>query len=71
MNLAWTVEYTVQTGRARIVSFELFLPLTSSRAAKSGIDGRVFGGVAIITTLVFAASGLAVVISWFRSPWFA
>ena len=58
MNLAWTVEYTVQNGRARTVSFELFLPLTGSRAAESDIDGRVFGVVAIITTLVFAASGL-------------
>ena len=55
MNLAWTVEYTVQTGRARTVSFELFLPLIGLRAAESGIDGRFFGVVAIISTLVFAA----------------
>ena len=61
----------VNTGRAWTVSFELFLPLTGSRAAESGIDGRVFGVVAIITMLVFAARGLAVVISWFRSPRFA
>ena len=45
---------------------ELFLPLTGLRAAESDIDSCVFGGVAIITTLVFAASGLAVVIFNFR-----
>ena len=68
MNLAWTVEYVVQTGRAWIVPFEWFLPLTGIRAAKSSIDGRVFGFVAIILTLVFAVSGIAIVISWFGSP---
>ena len=68
VNLAWMVEYTVQTGRAQTVYFELFLPLTGIRVAKSGIDGRVFGVVAIISMLVFATLGLAVVISWFRSP---
>ena len=49
----------------------MFLPLTGIRAAESGFDGHVFGVVAIIMTLVFAASGLAVVISGFRSSRFA
>ena len=61
------VEYTVQTRRVWTVSFELFLPLTGIRGAESGIDGRVFNVVAIISTLVFAVSGLAVVISGCRS----
>ena len=55
------------TGRARTISFELFLPLTGIRAAGSSVDGRVFGVIIIISTLMVAASGLAVVISWFRS----
>ena len=62
MNLAWTVEYAVQTGRARIVLFEWLFPLTGLRATESGIDDRVFGVIAIIVTLVFVASGLAVAI---------
>ena len=71
VNLAWTVEYAVQTGRARIVSFEWFLLLTGLRAAESGIDNRVFGAIAIVLTLVFAASGLTAVIYGFRSSRFA
>ena len=68
MNLTWTVEYTVQTRRARTVSFKWLLPLTRLGATESNIDGRVFGVIAIISTLVFDALGLDVVISWFRSP---
>ena len=41
--------------------------MTGLGATESGIDGRVFGVVAIISTLVFAASGLAVVIIGCRS----
>ena len=70
VNLAWTVEYAVQIGCTRIVSFEWFLSLAGLRAAKSGVDGRVFDAIAIVSTLVFAASGLAVVISRFRSSMF-
>ena len=62
MNLAWTVEYKVQTGRAQIVPFEWLFTLTGVRATESGIDGRVFGVIAIIATLVSIASGLAVAI---------
>ena len=60
----------IQIGRARIVSFEWFLPMASNRSAKSGIDSRVFGAIAIVSTLEYAASGLAVVIPGFRSSWF-
>ena len=63
MNLAWTVEYMDQTWRARIVPFEWLFPLTGLRALESGIDGRVFGIIAVIAMLVFVASGLAVAIS--------
>ena len=63
MNLAWTVEYAVQTGWARIVIFEWLFPLTGLRATESGIDCRVFNVIAIVAMLVPVASGLAVVIS--------
>ena len=63
MNLAWTVEYAVQTGRAWIGLFEWLLPLIGLRATESDIDGYDFSVIAIIATLVFVASGLAVAIS--------
>ena len=63
VNLTWAVEYTVQTGRARTVSFQLFLPLIGLRAAESGIDGRVFGVVAIVPSLVCVASWLAIIVT--------
>ena len=63
MDLAWSIEYAVQTGRARIVSFKWLFPLTRFGATESGIDGRVFGVIAIIVTLVSVALGLAVAIS--------
>ena len=63
MNLAWTVEYAVQTGRAQIVIFEWLFPLTGFRATESSINDRVLGVIAIIATLVSVVSGLAVSIS--------
>ena len=60
----------VQTGRARIVSFKWLFSLTGLGATESGIDGRVFGVIAIILTLVSIALGLAVAISGFRSARF-
>ena len=63
MNLAWTVEYALQTGRTRILIFEWPIPLTGLRATKSGIDCRIFGAFTIFAALVFVASGFAVAIS--------
>ena len=57
------VQYLVQTRRAYILSFEWLFPLTGLRATESGIDGRVFGVIGVIPTLVFVASGLVVAIS--------
>jgi len=62
MNLTQAIKYAVQTGRVRIVSFEWLFPLTGLIATESGIDGRVFGVIAIFATLVFVASGLAIAI---------
>ena len=71
MDLTWTIEYAVQTGRARIVSLKWLLPLTRLRATESGVDHRVFGIVAIISTLVSIASGLAVAVFGFGGARFA
>ena len=71
MDLTWTIEYAVQTGRARIVSFIWLLPLTGLRATESGIDRRVFGVITVVSTLMPIAPGLAVAVSSFRSARFA
>ena len=71
MDLAWSIEYAVQTGQAQIISFKWLLPLTGLRATKSVVDRRVFGVVTIVSTLMSVASGLAVVVSGFRSARFA
>ena len=55
MNLARALQYVVQTGRSRIVSFERFLPLTGFGSAESGIDQRIFGVVAVVLSLVSVA----------------
>ena len=63
VDLTWTIEYAVQTGRAQIVSFKWLFPLTGLGATESGIDGCAFGVITIVATLVSVASGLAVSIS--------
>ena len=60
MNLTRAVEYVVQTGRARIASFERLLPLTGFRAIESGINCRVFGVVTVVAALVSVATWSAV-----------
>ena len=70
VDLAWTIEYAVQVGRARIVSFIWLLPLTVLRAAESTVDRRVFGVVTVVSTLVSVASGLAVAVFGFESARF-
>ena len=70
-DLTWTIEYAVQTGRARIVSFKWLLPLAGLGATESGVDRRVIGIVTVTSTLVPIASGLAVAIFGFRGARFA
>ena len=62
MNLTRAIEYAVQTGRARIASFERLFPLTGLRATEFGIDCRVFGVVAIVATLVSVVTWLVIAI---------
>ena len=67
VNLTRVIEYAVQTGRARVASFERLLPLTGFRATESGIDCRVFGVVTVVAALVFAAMWPAVTVLGVRS----
>ena len=71
MDLTWTIEYAVQAGRALIISFIWFLPLTEFAATESGVDGRVIGIITVASTLMSVASELAVAISGLRSVRFA
>ena len=64
------IEYAVQTGRARIVSFEWLFPLTGHGATESVFDPHVISIITIVSTLMPVASGLAVAISSFRRSWF-
>ena len=66
MDLTWTIEYVVQTGRARTVSLERLFPLTGFRATESSIDCCVFGVVSVVATLVSVATWLAVAVSGLR-----
>ena len=63
MNLARAVEYAVQIGRSRVVSFERLLPLTGFGVAESGIDYRIFGVFTIILTLMSIAPWLSVTVA--------
>ena len=52
MDLARMVEYAVQAGWSQVVSFIWLLPLTGLGATESGVDCRVIGVVAIVSTFV-------------------
>ena len=67
MDSTWTIEYAVQTGRARVVYFVWLLPLTGLGATKSGIDRCVFSVVTVVSTLMSVTSGLAIAVCGFRS----
>ena len=65
------IEYAVQAGWARIVSFICLLSLAGLGTTESGIDRCVFGDVTVVSMLVPVASGLAVALSGFRGARFA
>ena len=67
VNLARSIEYSVQARGTVFVSFEWPLTLTSLGATESGVHCRVFGIVSVVPTFVFIASGPAVVVSGFKS----
>ena len=62
MNLTRAIEYAVQTGRARIASFERLFPMTGCRVTESGIDCCVYGVIAVVAALVSIATWSAVAI---------
>ena len=71
MNLAWMIEYAVQAGWSRIVSFIWLLSLTRLGAIESGVDCRVVGIVTVASMLMPIASGLAIAIFSLRGASFA
>ena len=62
LDLERTVEYAVQTGWSRVVSFIWLLPLTGLGAAESGVDCSVIGVITIASTFELIASELAVAV---------
>ena len=70
MYLAQAIEYLVQTGRARSISFEWLFPLTGFRAFESGIDCRILTIVAIDAALVFVTTRPAISVLEIRTAKF-
>ena len=66
MYLAQVIEYPVQIGRARSISFECLFPLTGFRASESGINCRILSVVAINAALVLVATRPAIAILGIR-----
>ena len=67
VNLAGSIEYSVQARWTVFISFEWPLPLTGLGATESGVDRRVFGILVDASALVFIASWLAIAIPGSRS----
>ena len=65
--MAQAIEYSVQIGRARSISFEWIFPLTGFRASESGIDCRIFSIIAVNATLVLIATRPAVAVLGIRT----
>ena len=65
--LARVIEYSVQIGRARSISFEWLFPLTGFRASESGIDCRIFSIIAVNAALVLVATRPAIVVLGIRT----
>ena len=51
VDLTRAIQYAIQTGQSRSISFKWLFPLTGSRASESGIDYRIFGVIAVIAAL--------------------
>src|SRR3954463_2226349 len=66
MYLARAIEYTVQTRRARSVSFEWLFPLTGFGASESGINCRILSIVAVNAALVLVATRPAIAVLGIR-----
>ena len=67
MYLARAVEYSVQTGWARSISFEWLLPLTGFRASQSGVDCRILRVLAVNAAFIFASTRHAIVVLSIRT----
>ena len=66
MYLAQAVEYSVQTGRARSISFEWLFLLTGFRASESGINCCILSIVAVNAALLLVATRPSTVVLGIR-----
>ena len=66
MYLARAIEYTVQTGRARGISFEWLFPLIGFTASESGINCRILSIIAVNVALVLVTTRPAIVVLGIR-----
>ena len=71
VNLAQSVQDSVQTRRSLFTAFKWLLLLIGSRAPESGVYHRVVWAVFVISTLAFIASWFSITIPDFRCAWVA
>ena len=65
MNLAQSIQDSVQTGWSLFAAFKCLLLLTGSRAPESGVNRCVVRALFLVLTLVFIASWLPIAIPYF------
>ena len=66
MNLAQSVQNSVQTGRSFFAAFKWLLLMTGSRAPESGIDRCVIRALFLVLAFVFIMPWLPVAIPYFE-----
>ena len=66
MYLARAIEYSVQIGWARSISFEWLFPLIGFRASESGINCRILSIVAVNAAFVLVATRPAIIVLGIR-----
>ena len=69
MNLAQSVQDSVQTGRSLFTAFKWHILLIRLRAPESGVYRRIIWAIFFISTLVFIASWFSIAIPNFGCAW--
>ena len=67
MDLTRSIQYAIQTGRSRSISFKWIFPLTGSRASESVIDYCIIVVIAVVAVLWSVTTWSAVGIFGIRS----
>ena len=71
MNLAQSIQDSVQTGWSLFATFKWLLLLTGSRAPESGIDRCAVRALFLVLTFVFITPWLPVAVPYFGCAWVA